>query len=210
MTRAGDAGFTLVEVMVSLLIFGMLAAAGVAILAFSVRAQGATATRLDDIGAVNRTVSILAADLAQARARATRDEGGVTQPAFQGEADGQMRFVRAGWSNVDDAPRPGIQKVAYRPVDGAYERLGYPMPDGSAPLPAVALLDRVAGIAARYRYRGAWSDRWDGAAGIALPDAVELRIRRTGGVEIRAMMLVGTGYAGPPLTDRGGFGNGPG
>ncbi|WP_447410841.1 PulJ/GspJ family protein, partial [Clostridium perfringens] len=53
--RYAEHGFTLVEVMIALLIFGMIAAAGVAILSFSVRAQGATATRLDDIFARNRT-----------------------------------------------------------------------------------------------------------------------------------------------------------
>ena len=54
MTRRGEAGFTLIEVMIALMIFGMIAAAGVALLAFSVRAQGASGAALDDIGAINR------------------------------------------------------------------------------------------------------------------------------------------------------------
>ena len=45
--RSAEHGFTLVEVMIALMIFGMLAAAGVAILTFSVRAQTATGKRLD-------------------------------------------------------------------------------------------------------------------------------------------------------------------
>ena len=40
-------GFTLVEMLVSLLIFAMLAAAGVTLLSFSVRAQDVAETRLD-------------------------------------------------------------------------------------------------------------------------------------------------------------------
>ena len=59
-------GFTLVEVMVALMIFGMIAAAGVAILSFSVRAQATSAARLDDTAALHRTVAALSADLAQA------------------------------------------------------------------------------------------------------------------------------------------------
>jgi len=61
-----EAGFTLIEVMISLLIFGLLSAAGVALLAFSVRAQGATAAKLDDVSGLNQLTSIMTADFAQA------------------------------------------------------------------------------------------------------------------------------------------------
>ena len=197
MTR-DERGFTLIEVMIALMIFGMIAAAGVAILTFSVRAQTATGKRFDDIAALNRTTALLAGDLGQAIDRPARDEGGNVLPAFTGEGDGRMRFVRSGWANVDAAPRASAQKVAYRIEDGTLVRIAYPMIDGAAPLPAVALLDRIAGIAARYRYRGAWSDRWDGTQGAALPQAAEVVLRRTDGRAYRLMLLVGTGYAGPP------------
>ena len=65
-------GFTLVEVMVALMIFGMIASAGVGLLAFSVRAQGATVERLDDTGALARLSSLMGADLAQAVNRPAR------------------------------------------------------------------------------------------------------------------------------------------
>ncbi len=195
-------GFTLVEVLVALLIFGMIAGAGVAMLSFSVRAQGTTAAKLDDLGALNRTVSILSADLAQAVARPTRDERGTRLPGFAGEAGGaadpMLRLVRGGWSNLDGSARPGLQKVAYRVSDGTLQRIGYPMLDGAPPLPPAALLTGVADVRARYRYRGAWSDRWDGTAGAPLPDAVELRIGRTDRRQYRLMFLVGSGYVPPP------------
>lgn len=200
--RSAEHGFTLIEVMVALLIFGIIAAAGVAILSFSVRAQGVTAAKLDDVSALNRTVSILSADLAQALDRPTRDERGVTRPAFAGEAGGAadptLRLVRGGWSNPDGLARPGVQKVAYRVANGVLERIGYPQLDGAAPLPPAALLSGVADARARYRYRGAWSGRWDGANGVALPDAMELTISRTDGRRYRALFLVGAGYTGTP------------
>ena len=198
MTARGERGFTLVEVMVSLLIFGMLAAAGVAILSFSIRAQAVTGARFDDIDALNRAVSLMSGDLGQAVRRASRDESGTPLPEFTGEADGQMRFVRAGWSNIDAAPRAGIQKVAYRLNQGAWQRIAYPMVDGAAPLQPTVLLTHVRGIAARYRYRGAWSDRWDGTQGAPLPQAVELRVTRDDGTGYRAVMLVGAGYVPTP------------
>lgn len=196
--RSADHGFTLVEVMIALMIFGMLAAAGVAILTFSVRAQTATGKRFDDIAALNRTIALLSGDLGQAIDRPARDEGGTVLPAFTGEADGQIRFVRTGWANVDAAPRASAQKVAYAIQDAALVRIAYPMIDGAAPLPPVTLLEKVAGVSARYRYKGAWSDRWDGMQGAALPQAAEIVLRRTDGSAFRLMLLVGSGYGPAP------------
>ncbi|KQM63690.1 type II secretion system protein GspJ [Sphingomonas sp. Leaf17] len=185
--------------MVSLMIFGMLAAAGVAILSFSVRAQGVTGQKLDDIAGLTRTVSILSADLAQARDRPARDEGGTLRPAFTGEngsaAATMLALVRDGWSNIDAAPRSTLQKVAYRFAGDRLERVAWPMVDGSTALPPAVLLSGVRQVTLRYRQQGAWADRWDGAGGRALPDAVEMRVIRTDGTQFRQMFLVGTGYA---------------
>ncbi len=207
MTRAkAEAGFTLVEVMVSLLIFGMLAAAGVAILSFSVKAQSATGSKLDDLSALTRTMSILSADLAQASTRGARDEGGTPLPAFVGEAGSgavpMLRFVRAGWSNIDGAPRSNAQKVAYRVADGALQRVAYPMVDGAPPLPPAVLIPKVRQVALRYRLAGAWSDRWGGVQGVPLPDAMELTVQRADGMVFRQLFLVGSGYA-PPRPEAG-------
>ncbi len=196
--RHAEHGFTLVEVMIALMIFGMLAAAGVAILTFSVRAQTATGKRFDDISALNRTTALLAGDLGQAIDRPARDEGGTVLPAFTGEPDGQMRFVRTGWANVDAAPRASAQKVAYAIQDAALVRIAYPMIDGAAPLPPVTLLEKVASVGARYRYKGAWSDRWDGTQGAPLPQAAEIVLRRTDSSAYRLMLLVGSGYVPAP------------
>jgi len=196
---ARDAGFTLVELMVALLIFGLLAGGGVALLSFSVRAQAAGGAKLDDLAALNRTASVLAADCAQAVPRATRDGGGTLLPAFTGESGSgavpMLRLVRAGWSDLDAAPRPGLQKVEYRVENGALLRLAYPELDGAAPLPAAVLLPHVRAATLRYRYAGAWSDRWDGAGGVPLPQAAELVLVRADGTMLRQLFLVGTGYA---------------
>ncbi|HEX8384321.1 MAG TPA: type II secretion system minor pseudopilin GspJ [Sphingomonas sp.] len=198
MTDRREQGFTLVEVLVALIIFGMIAAAGVAMLSFSVRAQGATKAKLDDVAALGRTASILSADLAQAIDRPTRDEAGTRLPAFLGEEGGavqpMLRLVRGGWSNLDGAARPGVQKVAYRLANGTLERIAYPMLDGAAPLAPAALLTGLADARLRYRYRGAWSDRWDGANGAALPSAVELRLTRSDRRAHRLLFLVGSGH----------------
>lgn len=196
--RSAEHGFTLVEVMISLMIFGLLAAAGVALLSFSVRAQAATDTKLDDVQALNRLSSALQADLAQASIRQTRNEAGDLLPAFTGEAGSgttpMVRLVRAGWSNLDAAPRAGEQKVEYRVANGALERVAYPMVDGAQPLAPAVMLAHVRQVSLRYRINGAWSDRWEGTPFFALPQALEMRILRDDGVEFRQLFLVGSGY----------------
>jgi general secretion pathway protein J len=201
--RRDAPGFTLVEVLIALTIFGMIAGAGVALLAFSVRAQGASGAALDDAGAVNRLSAILTADLAQAQDRATRDRDGTLLPAFTGGAGDvpMLRLVRAGWSNVDAAPRADLQKVEYRLENGEIERVGYPALDGAAPLPPAVLLDRVNNVRLRFRFAGAWSDRWDGNVVAALPQVVELTATRQDGTAYRLLFLVGTGYPRPQVTN---------
>ena len=195
--RSAEHGFTLVEVMIALLIFSMLAVAGVAILSFSVRAGAATGARLDDAAALNRTLSVLSADLAQAVDRPTRDEAGTVRPAFSGEAGAaampMLQLVRGGWSNLDAGSRPTLQKVAYQVERGALERVAYPQLDGAAPLTPAVLITGVRDVRLRYRIAGAWSDRWDGTAGAALPQAMELVVIRTGGTTWRQLFLVGNG-----------------
>lgn len=205
-----DGGFTLVEVMVALMIFGLIASAGVGILAFSVRAQAATSAKLDDIGALGRQSSLLAADLAQAVNRPARDERGTLLPAFVGDAT-SVTFVRAGWSNIDGLPRSSLQKVSYRLNGDGLDRIAWPMVDGATALPAAAALTGVQSAQLRYRIAGAWSDRWDGRTA-PLPQALELVVTRKDGVTFRQMFLVGSGAPpvprAPDEDDAGAPGNG--
>ncbi|WP_268992445.1 type II secretion system minor pseudopilin GspJ [Sphingomonas sp. Leaf21] len=191
-------GFTLVEVMVALLIFSMLAAAAVAILSLSVRAQSVTGQKLDAVAAVSRTTAILSADLAQAVDRPTRDEGGIQTPAMVAGPDA-MRLVRAGWSNLDDAQRPSLQKVAYRLNGDVLERIAWPLLDGTTPMEPAALMDHVRELHLRYRHAGNWTDQWQGQPGVALPQAAEVTIVRDDGMIFRQLFLVGTGYVTAPM-----------
>ncbi|MBY0520184.1 MAG: type II secretion system minor pseudopilin GspJ [Sphingomonas sp.] len=200
--NATQQGFTLVEVMISLLIFGLLAAGGVAVLSFSVRAQGVTQAKFDDIAALSRLNAILSADLAQARLRATRNEQGTPLLPFEGTSgstgDPMLALVRGGWTNLDEAPRPDVQKVEYRLRGSAIERIAYPLLDGADPLPPAMMLTGVDQVALRYRLNGAWSDRWQSKPEAPLPEALEMQIVRRDGRRYRLVALVGTGYAPPP------------
>ncbi|MFM9828756.1 MAG: type II secretion system minor pseudopilin GspJ [Sphingomonas sp.] len=216
MPPAGARGFTLVEMLIALLIFSLIAAAGVAMLSFSVRAQAAVGTKLDDIASLNRLAGALSADFSQAVNRPTRDAGGRNLPALVagGQAgDGVLvQLVRRGWTNLDDAARPSEQKVAYRFVDGRMERVAYPLLDGAQALAPAVMLRDVGSARVRFRVNGAWSDQWTALPGQPLPQAAELVITRTGGTPFRLLFLVGTGYREPQRpagSAPGGGGNAP-
>ncbi len=183
-------GFTLIEVMVALMVFAMIAAAGVALLAFSVRAQAGTDAKLTEVAGLARLSAALSADMAQLADRPTRDAGGVMRPAFVGTPEGPV-FVRGGRIAFDEAPRPSLQKVAWRLQGDAVVREGWPMLDGALPREPAAMMTGVRGLRWRYRLRGAWTDRFEGTPREALPQAVEVTVTRTDGVVVRAMFYVG-------------------
>ncbi len=188
-------GFTLIEMMVALLIFGMLAAAGVSLLTFSVRAQAAAAQRLDAVANDQRMASLLASDLAQALPRITRDVIGANQPAFSG-TNGvgtlpMLRYVRGGWTNPEGNPRASIQRVEIALDQGRLERRTYAMVDGATAGPAMVLADNVENVRLRYRDKGVWAASWQNPAPASMPKAVELIVKRQGQPALMMAFLVG-------------------
>lgn len=184
-------GFTLVELLVALLIFGLLSAAGVSLLSFGVEARTRSVERMDATAAILRTRGLLTADLAQAAPRTYRLEDGRTAPAFASESDLLMAFVRRGWENSDGQGRASLQRVEYRLRDGQLVRIAYPAVDGAKPGPAAVLLDGVGTAKLRFRAKDEWRDRWDPLRPDLLPAAVELTVAARGLPELRQLFLVG-------------------
>ncbi len=65
MTRARDTGFTLIEVLVSLALFAMIAGAGLSVLDQILRTQSRTDGRLDRLAALQRMMHLVARDLSE-------------------------------------------------------------------------------------------------------------------------------------------------
>lgn len=192
---SGEHGFTLVELMVALLIFGMIAGAGVSLLNSSIRAQAASTTKLEALGNQRRMASLLAGDLAQAVPRVTRDTAGAPARAFNG-TNGvgvlpMLRYVRSGWTNPGGDPRASIQRVEITLVADRIERRAYPMADGAPAGPPQILANNVESVRLRYRDRGPWSEVWSATTFDALPRAVEMTIKRRGEPALMMAFLVG-------------------
>src|SRR3546814_18387283 len=62
----------------------------------------------------------------QAVPRISRTEAGTLAPAFWSHREGEslpvLQFVRGGWDNLGDLPRPSLQKVEYWVRQGRLER----------------------------------------------------------------------------------------
>jgi general secretion pathway protein J len=184
-------GFTLVELLVALLIFAILSAAGVLLLSQSVRSGEMVDRRLDSSAELRRARQLLSADLGQAAPRLHRDARGGALPAFRGNAS-FFSLIRPIGNGGNGTPRAGLVRVDYRLADGALLRTLYPMADGSEPLRASSLIRRIVRSGIRYRDRtGAWRTHWDPARPDELPAAIELTTEQEDRGAIRQLFLVG-------------------
>jgi general secretion pathway protein J len=181
MTRRAERrmqGFTLVEMLVALMVFGLLCAAGVAVMAYTVDNQGQVAARMDRLGEFQRTRSLMKQDLAQAAVRRVRQaDGSAVRSAFSGAplaGDGiVLEFTRRGWDNPEAQPRASLQHLRYRLVDGSLLREAHAALDGTPATKTQTLLSGVELVSVSYFQRGQWLPGWPGARD-ALPQAVRV------------------------------------
>lgn len=195
-------GFTLIEMLVAVMIFAMLATAGVMLLRGSVEGQAAIGGHLDALADVQRGLATLDADLSQASVRISRTQAGSFAPAFFGRAaqgdEPLMQFVRDGWSNPGTLRHPSLQKIEYWWREGRIERVGYPAVDGAAPPEPAILFDKVSALAVRYRDRhGDWRERWVPETPEQMPTAVEMSLTRGNDAPLTLRFLVGTAISQP-------------
>lgn len=187
-------GFTLLEVLASLAIFGLIAAAGVSVMAYAVDSRGVLQERMDRLGEFQRTRALLRADLSQAAVRLVRRaDGSSARHAFLGgrpdEAGPLFAFVRRGHENPGGAPRASLEYVEYRIVDGRLERSARAAVDGATPPPARVLIDGITRARVAYLVDGRWNDGWHGGTE-SLPAAIALDLDLEGIGFVRQRFLL--------------------
>lgn len=190
-------GFTLVEALVALTVFALIAAAGTAVLSMSIDNRFAVRTASDRSAALQRTRSLLKADLGQATTRRTRDRNGEPQAlalvGAKGPGEPVLTVTRAGWSDPDGAGRSSLQRVEYRLVEGRLERRVSPFLDGSPPGPPQLLLSGVTDLTVSFLLDGEeTSVPIPGPAG-GPPDAMRLTLTLEGYGRITQLFLIGSG-----------------
>ena len=197
-----ERGFTLVEMLVALSIFAVIAAMGVTLLRTSVDTQDAVQARLKGMSGINRLRAVMANDLAQAVQRSTRGQAGEPVPAFVGSSTG-FAFVHAGAAPFDGNPRPAVERVGYAMTGGEWRRAVQPMLDGTVLPDGDRLFGDVTAAAVRYRDdKGDWAESWTSEPGDRLPRAVEVRLTRAGRASLTMLFLTGP-TPPPPLVAAG-------
>lgn len=190
-------GFTLVEALVALTLFGLIAAAGAAVLSVSIDNRFAVRAATDRTAGLQRMRSLLRADLGQATSRRTRDRNGEPHPlALEGAtAPGTPVLVvtRAGWSNTGDAGRSSLQRVEYRLVGDRLERRVSPFLDGSRPGPPQLLLTGVTDLTVTFVRDGHETPAPTPGPTEGPPEAVRLELALDGYGRLSQLFLIGGG-----------------
>ena len=115
MTPGLQTGFTLVELLVALLVFGIMSVLAYGGLRSVLDAAASAGAHADRLAGLQRTFTMVGRDVEQLTARDIRDEYGDRQPALRvGGSELLMELTRAGWRNPAGQARPTLQRVAYR------------------------------------------------------------------------------------------------
>lgn len=159
-------GFTLLELIVVLAIFGVFAAMAYGGLNYVLTARRELETRLDRIAEWQKAFQRLRNDFQLTSARGARNGFGQAQPALCFEEIGaRVEFTRGGWRNPLSLPRATLERVAYRYDEDTRELRrdtwrGLDRADDREPT-SLVVLSGVEELRWRFMDRNRdWKDRW--------------------------------------------------
>jgi general secretion pathway protein J len=195
-------GFTLIEVLVAMAIFGVLTILAYMALAQTLANAEMLTERMDRLQAIQRTMRYLGNDLTAASPRPVRDELGVTYlPAVMVSPanDFALAVTHGGWSNPAGLPRSTLQRSVYLLTDGKLFRVYYNVLDATYSNEAISteILDGVVSIEFRLvQDDGQRTNEWppNGSSGGSRdslrPRAVEIILTLENEGEIRRIIEV--------------------
>ncbi|WP_067521682.1 type II secretion system minor pseudopilin GspJ [Endozoicomonas ascidiicola] len=172
--KASSQGFTLLELMVAIAIFGIISTAAYKLFISVTGAREVTQSVLSELDKVQRAEVILEKDLMQIVGRPVRDNAGIIQPALKSPAvnGALIEFTRMGWDNPLQLTRSTLQRVAYSVEGSELIRYYWSMldraPDAS-PIRQKVLADVKS---ARFRFLDSnkrWVNQWP--SNVQLPGA---------------------------------------
>ena len=202
MTGRRRNGFTLIEVLVAMAVFGVLSVVAYMALGQTLANAEMLGERMERLEAIQRTIRYLDSDLMQAAPRPVRGLlGDGYEPAIRSSFGSEyaLEVTHGGWTNPAGLPRGTLQRSAYRIEDGELLRFHWRVLDRTITNEPIrtALLDGVESIEFRYlTAEGEPSEQWPpvnaaGPAGFRLrPRAVEVVLRLTAEGEIRRLVEI--------------------
>lgn len=161
-------GFTLIEVLLSLMIFAMLGMAIYSVISNTIKGHETVQSQNSTLTELQRTFTMMEADVVQMSQRQIRIDG--EQPIKVFLRSGEFMFdsesigfglVRDGWTNPGLVlPRSELQPVAYRIFENQLQRLYFNFVDnelGTEPK-IQNLMAGVTAIQIKYFAKGEWFD----------------------------------------------------
>ena len=202
MNRRQSGGFTLIEVLVAMAIFGVLTILAYMSLAQTFQSADILNARMDRLQSIQRTIRYLSNDLASASPRPVRSDVGDTyMPAVMVSAanDFALAVTHGGWPNPAGLPRSTQQRSVYLLEDGKLFRVYYNVLDSTYASNAISteILDGVESLEFRLMQDNSEvTNQWppDGAQGRGAdrmrPRAVEIILTLENEGEIRRIIEV--------------------
>ena len=129
--------FTLIEILVAVLIFGLLGLAAQIALSSAQQTQVSLKARGERFNELTRAINLLARDYRQLAVRRVRDENGDRLPIVRANDDGNevmLEFTRSGWRNPAQLPRSTLEHVVYRLENEKLWRYSYLLLDQTTQL----------------------------------------------------------------------------
>jgi len=191
-----NSGFTLLELLVAIAVFALLAALAYGGLNAMMRTAQGTSEAREGLAQLQRGLRVLDEDMRYVIARGARDGLGAPQPAFASGSDGHalLDFTRSVRPREGFQPAP-LERVRYW-LDGAtLVRQSWNPPDAARLEPDTELIlwreveaIRFDFLDASLQSRPAWPPPNVDTPG--LPRAIELRLRLKDNEELRRLMVL--------------------
>ncbi|CAD5109762.1 type II secretion system minor pseudopilin GspJ [Zestomonas carbonaria] len=197
-------GFTLLELLIAIAIFAVLALATYRMLDSVLRSDEATRVQEQRLRELTRALAVFERDLLQVTARPVRDGYGESRPALVGQSGDSttLEFTRTGWRNPTGQRRSRVQRVRWQLSGEQWQRRYWLVLDqaqDSQPQ-AQQVLDGVTRFAVRYLdEEGRWLDGWPDSDGEneddlrKLPRALEMTIEHRHYGQLRRLLRLPDG-----------------
>jgi general secretion pathway protein J len=165
MRRPWQSGFTLIEVLVAMAIFGVMSSLAYMTLGQTLSNSDMLTERMNRLQSVQRTMSYLSTELIQAAPRSIRGDLGGSKPALISDfgAEFALEMTHNGWPNSAGVPRSTQQRTAYRIEDDELVRYHWNVLDRTVNnLPvATVMLDNIESLTFRFlQQNGEWVEQW--------------------------------------------------
>lgn len=192
-------GFTLLELLIAIAIFALLALGTYRMLDSVLRTDSTTRAHEQQLRELVRAMGAFERDLAQVVVRPARDPFGEARAALLGDDEGgsAIEWTRAGWRNPLGSPRANLQRVRWQLSGEQWQRRYWNVLDQAQDTqPQVQqALDGVTRVQLRYLdQEGTWLPSWpplgrtEDEALEDLPRAVELVLEHRRYGELRRVL----------------------